>query len=43
MPEVLGLADRVLVLREGSVIHEGDARELDEHLVLDMIMNGRAA
>ncbi|TXK38556.1 sugar ABC transporter ATP-binding protein [Nonomuraea sp. C10] len=43
VPEVLGLADRVLVLREGSVIHEGDARELDEHLVLDMIMNGRAA
>jgi len=43
VPEVLGLADRVLVVREGSVIHEGDARELDEHLVLDMIMNGRAA
>jgi ribose transport system ATP-binding protein len=43
VPEVLGLADRVLVLREGVVIHEGDARELDEHLVLDMIMNGRAA
>ncbi|MGA4991963.1 sugar ABC transporter ATP-binding protein [Nonomuraea bangladeshensis] len=43
VPEVLGLADRVLVLREGSVIHEGDAAELDEHRVLDMIMNGRAA
>ncbi|MFG1944962.1 sugar ABC transporter ATP-binding protein [Nonomuraea sp. NPDC048826] len=43
VPEVLGLADRVLVLREGVVLHEGDARELDEHLVLDMIMNGRAA
>ncbi|MFC4012401.1 sugar ABC transporter ATP-binding protein [Nonomuraea purpurea] len=43
VPEVLGLADRVLVLREGSVIHEGDAAELDEHRVLDMIMDGRAA
>jgi ribose transport system ATP-binding protein len=43
VPEVLGLADRVLVLREGSVIHQGDARNLDEHRVLDMIMEGRAA
>ncbi|GAA2323719.1 sugar ABC transporter ATP-binding protein [Nonomuraea roseoviolacea subsp. roseoviolacea] len=43
VPEVLGLADRVLVLREGTVIHQGDARGLDEHRVLDMIMNGRAA
>ncbi|NUO98659.1 MAG: sugar ABC transporter ATP-binding protein [Nonomuraea sp.] len=43
VPEVLGLADRVLVLREGAVIHEGDATELDEHRVLDMIMEGRAA
>ncbi|NRQ40241.1 sugar ABC transporter ATP-binding protein [Nonomuraea sp. NN258] len=43
VPEVLGLADRVLVLREGVVIHEGEAGELDEHQVLDMIMEGRAA
>jgi len=43
VPEVLGLADRVLVLREGRVIHEDEAAELDEHRVLDMIMNGRAA
>ncbi|SDL47281.1 sugar ABC transporter ATP-binding protein [Nonomuraea jiangxiensis] len=43
VPEVLGLADRVLVLREGTVIHQGEAAELDEHRVLDMIMNGRAA
>jgi ribose transport system ATP-binding protein len=33
----------VLVLREGRVIHEGAATELDEHRVLDMIMNGEAA
>ncbi|MEU4577092.1 MULTISPECIES: sugar ABC transporter ATP-binding protein [Nonomuraea] len=43
VPEVLGLADRVLVVREGAVIHEAAAGELDEHRVLDMIMNGRAA
>jgi ribose transport system ATP-binding protein len=42
VPEVLGLADRVLVLREGRVIHESDARELDESRVLDMIMEGSA-
>ncbi|WP_424536065.1 sugar ABC transporter ATP-binding protein [Sphaerisporangium viridialbum] len=42
VPEVLGLADRVLVLREGKVIHESDARELDEPRVLDMIMEGSA-
>ncbi|MFD1536119.1 sugar ABC transporter ATP-binding protein [Nonomuraea guangzhouensis] len=43
VPEVLGLSDRVLVLREGTVIHQGDAQDLDEHRVLDMIMDGRAA
>lgn len=43
VPEVLGLADRVLVIREGTVIHQGDARDLDEHAVLDMIMEGSAA
>ncbi|MFC4588184.1 sugar ABC transporter ATP-binding protein [Sphaerisporangium corydalis] len=42
VPEVLGLADRVLVLREGKVIHESDARDLDESRVLDMIMEGSA-
>ena len=42
VPEVLGLADRVLVLREGRVIHESDARDLDEPRVLDMIMEGGA-
>jgi ribose transport system ATP-binding protein len=41
VPEVLGLADRVLVLREGALIHEGDATDLDEHMVLDMVMEGK--
>ncbi|WP_330286649.1 sugar ABC transporter ATP-binding protein [Streptomyces sp. NBC_00576] len=40
VPEVLGLADRVLVLREGQVVHTAPAWELDEHRVLDLVMEG---
>ncbi|MGP4004797.1 sugar ABC transporter ATP-binding protein [Streptomyces sp. 8N706] len=40
VPEVLGLADRVLVLREGRVVHTAPARELDEHRILDLVMEG---
>ncbi|MEU7242229.1 sugar ABC transporter ATP-binding protein [Streptomyces sparsogenes] len=40
LPEVLGLADRVLVLREGRVVRTAPARELDEHRVLDLVMEG---
>ena len=43
VPEVLGLADRVLVLREGRVVHAAPARELDEHRVLDLVMEGNPA
>ena len=43
VPEVLGLADRVLVVREGEVVHEGPAQEIDEHQVLDLVMEGSAA
>ncbi|MFW6091273.1 MAG: sugar ABC transporter ATP-binding protein [Actinomycetota bacterium] len=43
LPEVLGLADRVLVLREGRVVHTGSADEIDEHRVLDLVMEGSAA
>ena len=42
LPEVLGLADRVLVLREGHVVHTAPARELDEPRVLDLVMEGSA-
>jgi ribose transport system ATP-binding protein len=38
MPEVLGLADRVLVMRDGAVIADAPANELTEAKVLDMIM-----
>jgi ribose transport system ATP-binding protein len=40
VPEVLGLADRVLVMREGRVVHEAPATELDEGTVLDLVMAG---
>jgi ribose transport system ATP-binding protein len=40
VPEVLGLADRVLVMREGRVVHEAPAGELDEDRVLDLVMAG---
>jgi ribose transport system ATP-binding protein len=40
VPEVLGLADRVLVMREGRVVHEAPATDLDEHRVLDLVMEG---
>lgn len=43
IPEVLGLADRVLVLREGRVVRQADARDIDEHQVLDLFMEGSAA
>ncbi len=41
--EVLGLADRVLVIREGRVVHEGPAAEIDESQVLDLVMEGKSA
>ncbi|MEO6711881.1 MAG: sugar ABC transporter ATP-binding protein [Mycobacteriales bacterium] len=40
VPEVLGLADRVLVVREGRIVHEAPADELTEHDVLDLVMSG---
>ncbi|HEU5470533.1 MAG TPA: sugar ABC transporter ATP-binding protein [Actinophytocola sp.] len=38
VPEVLGLSDRVLVLREGRVVMEAPAGELSEAAVLDLVM-----
>jgi ribose transport system ATP-binding protein len=40
VPEVLGLSDRVLVMREGRLIHEAAAADLDEDAVLDLVMAG---
>jgi ribose transport system ATP-binding protein len=40
IPEVLGLADRVLVVAEGRVLAEEPADALDEHRVLDLVMEG---
>ncbi|HEY0691255.1 MAG TPA: sugar ABC transporter ATP-binding protein [Kribbella sp.] len=40
--EVLGLADRVVVMREGRAVHTGSAQDIDEHQVLDLVMEGSA-
>ncbi len=40
VPEVLGLSDRVLVMREGRLIRQARAEELDEDAVLDLVMAG---
>lgn len=41
--EVLGLADRVLVIADGAVIKSTPSTQIDEHGVLDLIMKGAAA
>ncbi len=41
--EVLGLADRVLVISDGGVVAQKAATEIDEHGVLDLVMKGSAA
>ncbi|GMA32970.1 sugar ABC transporter ATP-binding protein [Litorihabitans aurantiacus] len=41
--EVLGLADRVMVVADGSVVHTGPASQIDEHRVLDLVMEGAHA
>lgn len=40
--EVLGLADQVLVIADGAVVHSGPAERIDEHRVLDLVMEGTA-
>jgi ribose transport system ATP-binding protein len=40
IPEVLGLSDQVLVVADGAVVARGAADELDEHRVLDLVMQG---
>ena len=42
VPEVLGLADRVLVIRDGQIVHEASAADLAESEVLDLVMEGSA-
>jgi len=41
--EVLGLADRVLVIADGEVLRTVKADEIDESGVLDLVMKGSAA
>ncbi|GIF49865.1 ABC-type sugar transport system ATPase subunit [Asanoa ferruginea] len=40
VPEVLGLSDRVVVMREGRVVRQARAEDLDEDTVLDLVMAG---
>jgi ribose transport system ATP-binding protein len=40
VPEVLGLSDRVLVMREGRILTEAPANDLTEAAILDMVMEG---
>jgi len=40
VPEVLGLADRVVLMREGRVVRQAPAVDLDEPTVLDLVMAG---
>ncbi len=41
--EVLGLADRALIIADGHVLAERSTADIDEHGVLDMVMKGSAA
>ena len=41
--EVLGLSDRVLIVSDGEVLTTENARDIDEHGVLDLVMKGSAA
>lgn len=41
--EVLGLADKVLVIDDGNVLAETNPSDITEHGVLDLIMKGSAA
>jgi ribose transport system ATP-binding protein len=43
IPEVLGLADRVVVVSDGRIVHSGPAGEIDEPGVLDLVMEGAVA
>jgi ribose transport system ATP-binding protein len=43
LEEVIGLADQVLVISEGRVVHRARAEDIDEEAVLGLVMEGRAA
>ena len=41
LPEVVGLADRILVLYRGRLVHEAVGGEIDDHGLLHAINTGR--
>ncbi|MDR0285641.1 MAG: ATP-binding cassette domain-containing protein, partial [Propionibacteriaceae bacterium] len=38
LEEVIGLSDRVLVVADGRIVHDTPATAIDEHTILDLIM-----
>ncbi len=40
--EVIGLADRILVLDAGRMLAVSDAKDIDEHSVLDLVLKGNS-
>lgn len=40
LEEVLQLSDRVIVLADGRVRHDGPAAQINEHQILDLVMEG---
>jgi inositol transport system ATP-binding protein len=43
LPEVLAIADRIVVMREGRVVGETGREQASEELLMQMMMLGRAA
>ncbi|WP_236792725.1 sugar ABC transporter ATP-binding protein [Amycolatopsis sp. GM8] len=41
--EVIGLSTRVLVISDGAVVLDGPAESIDEHRVLDLVLEGEVA
>ncbi|TDC13627.1 sugar ABC transporter ATP-binding protein [Streptomyces sp. 8K308] len=39
--EVIGLSDRVLVISDGRIVAESAAEDIDEHRVLDLVLQGQ--
>lgn len=43
LEEVIGLSDRILVIADGRVVHVAPAADIDEHQILDLILEGTPA
>ena len=43
LPEVMGISDRILVMREGTIAGEVAQKNADEEMLVRLAMNGVAA